>query len=113
MSLDGHFYTVLVSSSCECNTAMAEADKPTDGVEHNEGDDGKQVWNWMTIAGGPWIIMTVFNSPPQIVVTEGPYTTHENPGKEEDVNQALKRTTAMVTTFILIVVIIILFLFMT
>ena len=107
----------LVSSSCEYNTAehtaTAEADKPADRVENDESDEGKQVWNGMAIAAVSLFITTVFISPPLIVVTEDPYTTHDNPGEEEEGDQALKRTTATVTAFILIIAIIILFLFRT
>ena len=113
MCLGAHSYTLLVSSSCECNTAehtaTAETDKPADRVENDESDEGKQIWNWMAIAEA-WIITTLLKS---IVVTEDPYTTHDNPGKEEEGDQALKRTTATVTAFILIIAIIILFLFRT
>ena len=116
MCLDAHSYTVLVSSSCKCNTAehtaTAETNKPTDRVENDERDEGKQVWNGMAIAVRNEVvwITTLFKS---IVVTEDPYTTHDNPGKEEEGDQALKRTTATVTTFILIIAIIIPFLFRT
>ena len=113
MCLDAHSYTLLVSCSCECNTAehtaTAETDKPADRVENDESDEGKQIWNWMAMAEA-WIITTLLKS---IVVTEDPYTTHDNPGKEEEGDQALKRTTATVTAFILIIAIIILFLFRT
>ena len=113
MCLDAHSYTLLVSSSCECNTAehtaTAETDKPADRVENDESDEGKQIWNWMAMAEA-WIITTLLKS---IVVTEDPYTTHDNPGKEEEGDQALKRTTATVTAFILIIAIIIPFLFRT
>ena len=115
MCLGAHSYTVLVSSSCECNTAehtaTAEADKPADRVENDESDEGKQVWNWMAMAGEAVRIITTQLK--IIVVTEDPYTTHNNPGKEEEGDQALKRTTATITAFILIIAIIILFLFRT
>ena len=64
----------------------------------------------MAMAGEAWILTTQFK---RIVVTEDPYTTHDNPGEEEEGDQALERTTATVTAFILIVAIIVLFLFRT
>ena len=112
-------YSVFISPSCNCyntaeHTATAEAEKPADGVEHDERDEGKQVRNWMAIAEGASIITTIYKiTPPQIVETEDPYATHDNPGKEEEGNQALERTTATSTRLILIAVLTVLFLFRT
>ena len=111
-------YIVLVSPSCNTgntaeHTATAEAEKPADGVEHDERDEGKQVRNWIAIAEGVLIFTTPFDTIPNIVETEDPYATHDNPGKEEEGNQALERTTATSTRFILIVVLTVLFLFRT
>ena len=64
----------------------------------------------MAMAAVSLFITTLFKF---IVVTEDPYTTHNNPGEEEEGNQALERTTATVTAFILIIAIVILFLFRT
>ena len=102
-------YIVLVSPSCNTgntaeHTATAEAEKPADGVEHDERDEGKQVRNRIAASN---------TTPPIIVETEDPYATHDNPGKEEEGNQALERTTATSTRFILIVVLTVLFLFRT
>ena len=103
-------YSVLVSPSCNTgktaeHTATAEAEKPADGVEHDERDEGKQVRNRIAMASS--------TTAPIIVETEDPYTTHDNPGKEEEGNQALERTTATSTGLILIVVLTVLFLFRT
>ena len=111
-------YSVLVSPSCNTgntaeHTATAEAEKPADGVEHDERDEGKQVRNWIAIAEGVLIFTTPFDTIPNIVETEDPYATHDNPGKEEEGNQALERTTATSTRLILIAVLTVLFLFRT
>lgn len=64
-----HFYSVLVFPSCNTgntaeHTATAEAEKPADGVEHDERDEGKQVRNRIAIAGGALIITTIYNIAP-------------------------------------------------
>ena len=111
-------YSVFISPSCNTgntaeHTATAEAEKPADGVEHDERDEGKQVRNWIAIAEGALIFTTPFDTIPKIVETEDPYATHDNPGKEEEGNQALERTTATSTRLILIAVLTVLFLFRT
>lgn len=106
-------WVVSVSRSKCCTAeeaAAAEAEEPTNGVDHDQSDEGEQVWDWVAEAGwhriDAWITAhRHLNTPPGIVVPEDPHTTHNDPDKQENRNQSLKATKAIATTALVTVLI--------
>jgi len=89
--------------------AAAVAEEPTNGIDHDQSDEGEQVWDWVAVAEWHrtvvWWIMAHPITPPDIVVSEDPHTTHNDPDKQENRNQSLEATKAIATTALVTVLI--------
>ena len=97
----------VVSVSCrKCCTAeeaaAAEAEEPTNGIDHDQSDEGEQVWDWVTVARRNTAHLI---TPPGIIVPEDPHTTHNDPDEQENRNQSLEATKAIATIALVAVLI--------